>query len=83
MNLKTVPNFEERLKEMRDESLILVDSVKEVIDDTKNDGWKHPKVEELLKSMPHSTEFGGCADGLKNSEGKAMKKTWRVVSFNP
>jgi hypothetical protein len=90
VNLKTVPNFEERLKEMRDESLILVDNVKEVIESTKcesyfewpknNDGWKNPKVEELLKSMPRSTEFDGCAYGLKNSEGKAMKKTWNVVS---
>ena len=90
VNLKTVPNFEERLNEMRDESLILVDNVKELVEDTKcesyfewpknNDGWKNPKVEELLKSMPYSTEFDGCAYGLKNSEGKAMKKTWKVVS---
>jgi hypothetical protein len=30
--------------------------------------------------MPYSTEFDGCAYGLKNSERKANKKTWRVVS---
>ena len=75
---------------MRDETLNLVDNVKELVEDTKcesyfewpknNDGWKNPKVEELLKSMPYSTEFDGCAYGLKNSEGKAMKKTWKVVS---
>ena len=29
VNLKTVPNFEERFNEMRDESLILVDNVKD------------------------------------------------------
>jgi len=90
INMKIVPNFEERLKEMRDESLKLVDNVKELVEDTKcesyfewpknNDGWKNPKVEELLKSMPYSTEFDGCAYGLKNSEGKAMKKIWKVVS---
>ena len=67
VNLETVPNFEENLNEMRDESLTLFDNVKELIEDTKcesyfewpknNDGWKNPKVEELLKSMPYSTEF--------------------------
>ena len=31
VNLKTVPNFKERLKEMRDELHILVDNVKEVM----------------------------------------------------
>jgi predicted adenine nucleotide alpha hydrolase (AANH) superfamily ATPase len=92
VNLKTVPNFEERLKEMRDESLILVGigNVKELVEESKcesyfewpknNDGWKNPTVEELLKNMPYSTEFDGCAYGLKNSEGKAMKKIWKVVS---
>ena len=55
VNLKTAPNFEERLKGMGDESLILVDNVIEVLNDTKcesyfewpkkNDGWKNPKVE--------------------------------------
>ena len=33
-----------------------------------------------MKSMPHHTIFDGCAYGLKNSEGKAMKKTWKVAS---
>ena len=39
VNLKTVPNFDERLKEMRDESLILVDHVKELIEDTKCESY--------------------------------------------
>ena len=65
VSLKTAPNFEERLKEMRDESLRLVDKVKEMINDTKcesyfewpkkNDGWKNPFVEEPMKSFPHTT----------------------------
>ena len=37
-------------------------------------------MEEMMKSMPYSAEFDGCAYGLKNSEGEAMKKTWRVTS---
>ena len=41
---------------------------------------KNPKVEELMKSMPFTTEFDGCAYGLKNSEGKAVRKTWKVAS---
>ena len=59
MNLRKLPNFEERDKEMRDGSLTLVENVKEVVEDTrcesyfewprKNDGWKNLKVEELLK----------------------------------
>ena len=64
--------------------------MKDLIEETKcesyfewpknNDGWKDPKVEKLMKSLPHSAEFDGCAYGLKNSEGRPMKKSWRVVS---
>ena len=45
-----------------------------------NDGWREPKIEHLIKSMPHHTDFDGCAYGLKNSEGKAIKKTWNLAS---
>ena len=33
-----------------------------------------------MKSTQFTTEFDGCAYGLKNSEGKAMRKTWKVAS---
>ena len=46
----------------------------------RNDGWREPKIENLMKSVPHHTTFDGCAYGLKNSEGKAVRKTWKVAS---
>ena len=33
-----------------------------------------------MKSTPYHTVFDGCAYGLKNSEDKATKKTWKVAS---
>ena len=46
----------------------------------KNDGWREPKIEHLMKKMPHYTTFDGCAYGLKSSDGKPMKKTWKIAS---
>ena len=46
----------------------------------ENHGWPEPKIEHLMKSMPHRTVFDGCAYGLKNSEDKAMRKPWKVAS---
>ena len=70
--------------------VILEKNVKEVKEETNcetyfewpknNDGWKHPKLEELMRKLPYSAEFDGCAYGLKNSEGKSMKKSWKVTS---
>ena len=82
--------LEDRLRERRDESLLLVDKVTQLVEETKcesyfewpkkNDGWKQPREEELMKSMPHFTAFDGCAYGLKNADGKSMRKTWQVAS---
>jgi hypothetical protein len=33
-----------------------------------------------MTKMPHYTTFDGCAYGLKSSDGKPMKKTWKVAS---
>jgi hypothetical protein len=46
----------------------------------KNDGWKNKEVEELMKLFPHFTEVDGCAYNLMNSEGRPMRKTWRIHS---
>jgi hypothetical protein len=37
--MKIIPNFEERLNEMREESLNLVDNVKELVEDTKCESY--------------------------------------------
>ena len=63
----------------------MIDKVTKLVEHTKcesyfewpknNDGWKEPKVEYLMKLMPHFTTFDGCAYGLKSSDGKPVKKT--------
>ena len=68
----------------------MIDKVTKLVEDTKcesyfewpknNDGWREPKIENLMKHMPHHTIFDGCAYGRKSSEGKATKKTWKIVS---
>ena len=67
-----------------------MDKVTQLVEDTKcesdfewpkrNGGWREPKIEHLMKSMPYHTVFDGCAYGLKNSEETAMRKTWKVAS---
>ena len=80
VNLWAIEGFEDRLRERRDESLLSIDKLTQLVEETKmesyfewpkkNDGWKQPKVENLRKIMPRYTEFDGCAYGLKNAEGK-------------
>ena len=90
VSLWTIEGFKEKLQERREESLRLIDKAKQLVEETKcesdfewpkkNDGWKQPRLEELMKSMPHFTVFDGCAYGLKNAEGKSMRKPWQVAS---
>jgi len=90
VNLKIVEGFEEVLFQKREESLKLIRSVQEMIKNSKtesyfewpknNDGWKTEEVKEVMKLLPFSTEVDGCAYGLKNQEGRPMKKTWKFIS---
>jgi len=90
VNLCVIEGFESTLNQKREESRKLMDKVTKLVEDTKCesyfewpkriDGWREPKIENLMESMPHYTTFDGCAYGLKISEGKAMRKIWKVAS---
>ena len=92
VNLKIIEDYEKTLAEKRKESLELVKSVKKMVQESKseayfewpakNDGWKQEEVKDLLKSFPFEAEIDGCAYNLKNSEGRPMKKTWKIKSTN-
>jgi hypothetical protein len=89
-----IPNIHEPGPDFADYPMNTVpDKVKQLVEDTKcesyfewpkkNDGWRQPRVEELMKSTPHFTSFDGCAYGLKNADGNSMRKTWQVASTHP
>jgi len=91
VNLKVVDDYQKVLEEKRRESLTLVNSVKKMIENSKddeayfewpsrNDGWKQKEVQNLLEGFPFEAEIDGCAYGLKSSDGRPMKKTWKIKS---
>jgi hypothetical protein len=63
VNLWKIEGWEKTLNDHREESRELIDKVTKLVEDTKcesyfewpknNDGWKEPKVEYLMKLMPH------------------------------
>ena len=71
INVWKIEGWEEQLNDYRDESRELIDKVTKLVEDTKcesyfdwpknNDGWREPKIDNLIKSMPHHTIFDGCA----------------------
>ena len=71
---------------------MLINAAKDILQETKaeayfewpskNDGWKQTQLEELMKSLPYEAEVDGCAYDLKSSEGRPMKKTWKIRSTN-
>jgi hypothetical protein len=89
-SLLKIARWEGTLNDYREESRELIDKATNLVEDTKcesyfawpknNDGWREPKIENLMKHMPHHTIYDGCAYGLKSSEGKATKKTWKIAS---
>jgi hypothetical protein len=89
VNFKTIPVHEGILKAKREESLVLIESVKKMLDSTKaevyferpkNDGWRQSVVEDLLKRLPYSTEVDGCAYNSKNSDRRYKQKIWKIAS---
>ncbi len=44
----------------------------------RNDGWKKDEVQKMMEYIPYTSEVDGCAYNLKNSEGRPLKKTWRI-----
>ena len=43
-------------------------------------GWREDAVQSPGKYLPHESIMDGCAVGLRDSDGMALMKPWRVVS---
>eukprot|EP00972_Heterocapsa_arctica_P068187 10069247-Heterocapsa_arctica.AAC.1 len=39
-------------------------------------GWQQPAMTALLAALPRAAHFDGCAFGLRNDEGQAIRKPW-------
>ena len=92
VNQAVLHNYAEVLEEKRRESLKLVERLQNILDQVHeeveayfewpkgNEGWKQKKVIELTEKLKYEVNFDGCAYDLKDSEGRPLKKPWKVVS---
>ncbi len=88
MNLKAIEGFKEDLDARRAESLAMIEGITGLLEKVKvesyfewpkrNDGWKKEEVQKMMEYTPYTSEVDGCAYNLKNSEGRPLKKTWRI-----
>ncbi len=88
VNVKAIEGFKEDLDARRAESLAMIEGITGLLEKVKvesyfewpkrNDGWKKEEVQKMIEYIPYTSEVDGCAYNLKNSEGRPLKKTWRI-----